>query len=264
MAVLVHGPGVHARIRRVVGQPPVGGPPRLGRAVGHQELQVGQVPGEPLILQVLGGKRAQQHGDLPVLHQLVGQPRIPPRDLGGDDRERPRLGRRVEPHPAILGRDAQAAQPGAVSLLQDLRGQPLGRVEQPLPFPVRLDKGPDHLVHVAPASLPHQALLVRPIPVRHLADSVLRTLLSHGRLGPGNTVPQQERFCHSRKSRPARQITRAPAGGQELACPWATSIPVDGRSDLRVLQGLRQRAFHPCAEWASYTVENLRCGPETP
>jgi hypothetical protein len=31
-----------------------------------------------------------------------------------------------------------------------------------------------------------------------------------------------------------------------------------------VMQGLRQRAFHPCAEWASYTVKNLRCDPETP
>jgi len=25
-----------------------------------------------------------------------------------------------------------------------------------------------------------------------------------------------------------------------------------------VMQGLRQRAFQPCAEWVSYTVENLR------
>jgi hypothetical protein len=53
-------------------------------------------------------------------------------------------------------------------------------------------------------------------------------------------------------------------GGEELAYPSATSIRVDRRGDLRVLQGLRRRAFHPCAEWASYTVKNLRCGPETP
>jgi hypothetical protein len=39
---------------------------------------------------------------------------------------------------------------------------------------------------------------------------------------------------------------------------------VDRRGDLRVLRGLRQRAFHPCAEWASYTVLNLRSGPPTP
>jgi hypothetical protein len=54
------------------------------------------------------------------------------------------------------------------------------------------------------------------------------------------------------------------AGGDELAYPWATSIRVDRRGDLRVMQGLRRRAFHPRAEWASYTVKNLRCGPETP
>jgi hypothetical protein len=33
---------------------------------------------------------------------------------------------------------------------------------------------------------------------------------------------------------------------------------VDRRGDLRVMQGLRRRAFHPCAEWTSYTVTNLR------
>jgi hypothetical protein len=54
------------------------------------------------------------------------------------------------------------------------------------------------------------------------------------------------------------------ASGQELTYPEATSIRVDRRGDLRVLQGLRARAFHPCAEWASYTVQNLRCDPPTP
>jgi len=33
---------------------------------------------------------------------------------------------------------------------------------------------------------------------------------------------------------------------------------VDRRGDLRIMQGLRQRAFHPCGEWVSYTVTNLR------
>jgi hypothetical protein len=64
-----------------------------------------------------------------------------------------------------------------------------------------------------------------------------------------------------RKTGPQTVTVRTP-GGQELAYPWATSVRVDRRGDLRVLQGLRQRAFHPCAEWASYTVRNLRCGPE--
>jgi hypothetical protein len=62
----------------------------------------------------------------------------------------------------------------------------------------------------------------------------------------------------------AQTLTVRTADGEELAYPWATSIRVNRRGDLRVLQGLRQRAFHPCAEWASYTVQNLRCGPGTP
>jgi hypothetical protein len=62
----------------------------------------------------------------------------------------------------------------------------------------------------------------------------------------------------------AQTLTVRTAGGEELAYPRATSIRVNRRGDLRVLQGLRQRAFHPCAEWASYTVRNMRCGPQAP
>jgi len=62
----------------------------------------------------------------------------------------------------------------------------------------------------------------------------------------------------------AQILTVRTASGRELAYPWATSVRVDRQGNLRVLQGLRQRAFHPCAEWGSYTVSNLRCGPETP
>ena len=57
-----------------------------------------------------------------------------------------------------------------------------------------------------------------------------------------------------------QSVTVRTAGGQELGYPWATSVRVDRRGDLRVMRGLRQRAFHPCAEWVSYTVENLRRG----
>ena len=56
-------------------------------------------------------------------------------------------------------------------------------------------------------------------------------------------------------------VTVRTAGGEEFAYPWATSVRVDRQGDLRVMQGLRQRAFHPCAEWAVYTVRNMRCGP---
>ena len=62
----------------------------------------------------------------------------------------------------------------------------------------------------------------------------------------------------------AQTVTVRTASGRELAYPRGTSVRVDRQGDLRVLQGLRQRAFHPCAEWAGYTVTNLRCGPEAP
>jgi hypothetical protein len=60
----------------------------------------------------------------------------------------------------------------------------------------------------------------------------------------------------------AQAVTVRTATGQELAYPLATSIRVDRRGDLHVIQGLRQRAFHPCAEWTSYTVANMRRQPE--
>jgi len=56
----------------------------------------------------------------------------------------------------------------------------------------------------------------------------------------------------------AQAVTVRTAEGQELTYPWATSLRVDRRGDLRVMHGLRRGAFHPCAEWASYTVTNLR------
>ena len=56
----------------------------------------------------------------------------------------------------------------------------------------------------------------------------------------------------------AQAVTVRTATGHDLAYPRATSLRVDRRGDLRVMQGLRRRAFHPCAEWSSYTVTNLR------
>jgi hypothetical protein len=56
----------------------------------------------------------------------------------------------------------------------------------------------------------------------------------------------------------AQAVTVRTANGQDLVYPEATSLRVDRRGDLRVMQGLRRRAFHPCAEWTSYTVTNLR------
>jgi hypothetical protein len=60
----------------------------------------------------------------------------------------------------------------------------------------------------------------------------------------------------------AQAVTVRTATGQELTYPGATSLRVDRRGDLRVMQGLRQRAFHSCAEWTSYTVTNMRGQPE--
>jgi hypothetical protein len=60
----------------------------------------------------------------------------------------------------------------------------------------------------------------------------------------------------------AQAVTVRTVGGQVLAYPWATSVRVDRRGDLWVMQRFKQRAFHPCSEWASYTVENLRRGRE--
>jgi hypothetical protein len=59
----------------------------------------------------------------------------------------------------------------------------------------------------------------------------------------------------------AQSVTVRTAGGEVLAYPWATGIRVDRQGNLRVMKGVRQRAFHPCAEWASYTVANLRGDP---
>jgi len=62
----------------------------------------------------------------------------------------------------------------------------------------------------------------------------------------------------------AQTVIVRTVSGEELSYPWATSVRVDRRGDLRVMQRFRQRAFHPCAEWASYTVANLRSGPAAP
>ena len=56
----------------------------------------------------------------------------------------------------------------------------------------------------------------------------------------------------------AQTVTVRTASGQDLAYPWATSLRVDRRGDLRVMQGMRRRACHPCAAGVSYTVTNLR------
>ena len=45
----------------------------------------------------------------------------------------------------------------------------------------------------------------------------------------------------------AQAVLVRTASGQDLAYPGATSLHMDRRGDLRVMQGLRRRAFHPRA-----------------
>jgi hypothetical protein len=99
----------------------------------------------------------------------------------------------------------------------------------------------------------------------HLAQDGLRVLLAQAEIirirtdreGKATARHVTKESDHMAETG-AQTVTVRTAGGQELVYPRATSLRVDRRGDLRVMQGLRQGAFHPCAEWASYTVTNLR------
>ena len=117
---LLHGAGVHRGFRHVVGQPAVGGAARLGQAMREQELRVLDDAREPALLQVARREVAQQHRDLPDLHQLVGEPGIAARDLLGDEREGLHLGRLVELDAAELLRHAERADADLVGAFEDL------------------------------------------------------------------------------------------------------------------------------------------------
>ena len=56
----------------------------------------------------------------------------------------------------------------------------------------------------------------------------------------------------------AQTVTVRLATGQQLEYGWATSVRLDRRGDLRVLDGWKQRAYHPASDWLSYTVQNPR------
>lgn len=53
-------------------------------------------------------------------------------------------------------------------------------------------------------------------------------------------------------SKPAVQVS-VTTRHQEISYDWATGVTVDRRGNLRIWQGLRQRAFHPAGEWTKYT-----------
>ena len=65
--------GLHRRFRHVVRQPAVGGAARFGQTMRQQKLRVFDQPLEPFLLQMPRRQLPQQHGDFPVLYQLVGQ-----------------------------------------------------------------------------------------------------------------------------------------------------------------------------------------------
>ena len=60
----LHRLGLHRRFRHVVGQPAVGGAARLGQAMRHQELRLGDQALEPFLLQML---RARTGAAAPTL-----------------------------------------------------------------------------------------------------------------------------------------------------------------------------------------------------
>ena len=118
-AVLLHRARLHRGFRHVVGQPAVGGAARLGQAMREQKLRVVDQPLEPFFLQMPRRQVAQQHRDLPVLHQLVGEPGIAARDLLGDQREGLHFARPVELDAAELLRHAERADADLLGAFED-------------------------------------------------------------------------------------------------------------------------------------------------
>jgi hypothetical protein len=47
-------------------------------------------------------------------------------------------------------------------------------------------------------------------------------------------------------------------GGSVSTYLWATDVRVDRKGNLRVFDGLHQRAFHPAGEWDSYVVKAVK------
>jgi hypothetical protein len=108
---------------------------------------------------------AQQHRDLPVLHQLVGEPGVAARDLLRDDREGLHLARLVELDAAELLRHAERADADLLGAREDLVRQPVLRRHHPFTLPVVADERNDHVVDEVAARLPHQDLLFGEIAV---------------------------------------------------------------------------------------------------
>ena len=161
-AVLLHRPGLHRGFRHVVGQPAVGGAARLGQAMREQELRVLDQALEPFLLQVARRQVAQQHRDLPVLHQLVGEAGIAARDLLGDQREGLHLAARLELDAAEFLRHAERADADLLGAFEDFLRQPVLGRHDPFALPVAADERDDDVVdEIAARSAASGAVLRR-------------------------------------------------------------------------------------------------------
>ena len=85
----------------------------------QQELRVVDEPLEPFFLQVARRQIAQQHRDLPVLNELVGETGIAARNLFGDQRERLHFAGAVKLDAAEFFRHAKRADAHFFRALQD-------------------------------------------------------------------------------------------------------------------------------------------------
>ena len=126
--------------------------------MGQQELRVFHQPLEPFFLKMLRRDVAQQHRDLPVLHELVGQSRIAAGNFFGDQREGLHLGLRIKLHPAEFLGYAQRADADAFGALEDFLRQPVFRRHQPFVLPVRAHERDDDVVNERAAAIAHHAL----------------------------------------------------------------------------------------------------------
>src|SRR6478672_3774892 len=109
---------------------------------------------------MLGREPAQQHRDLPVLHQLVGEPGVAARNLLGDEGEGAHFGGAFQLHAAVFLGHGERADADTVGLLEDRARQALLRLHQPLALPVLSDERRDEVVDEGAAALAHDLLLV--------------------------------------------------------------------------------------------------------
>ena len=103
----------------------------------------------------------KQHRNLPILHELVGEAGIAPRDLLGDDGECADLGRGIELHAAELLGNPQGADAELVGLFENGAAADAVRVHLPFALPIGADEGRDDAIDEGPDSSPASAAVPR-------------------------------------------------------------------------------------------------------